>query len=1110
MAETPAYEYDVFISYRKKEPDEIWVQDELYPALKKAGLRVMLDVEDFVPGRNIIEEIERAGRESRHALCVISPDYLVGDRLIHFESLLSRFRDPSGARSGLIPLLYRETELPRWLEDLVPLRWTAKAYRREWGRLLTLLGAKDHDAEPPPVLTAATPAGQDVGPDESASAAADEGPPPAVFPPGLKALGLFLGLLEAWLIWLLAAGGTEAVNVHALSLTNWQKTVALAVPGVLLLFLWPAHVWANRPSFTRERFALASAYAIGGSGVLALISALAGATPWGLAFGIVRALFGFPASVHRLSGWGYLSLFLLPLGVFLFLFVAHRRWDGLISLDEQQFRKNGASPRFWQSAADELAVWNEQKRRRKLAVTARARPPLPAVAFPEWPQDWPTQAMRLIGMRRPDDEYDEDRDWHGNRHCWVGRNARTGGRVAVLCPDEEPDEASLGAFLEYVRSLPGARAGEPDRTEFLVAVRDGQAREETVRGQPVSIVTEASLLDGLVKFRDYFNRIRRRVERDTLPESDLTLKDMYVVSDYRIWEDADRRADLEAYLESWLTDPSRRQIALLGEYGQGKSTFSLMFAYRLINREGGPPRIPILIELRGRSPRSMTPRDILGIWANQNRVDAESLEKLNEAGRLLLILEGFDEMDLVGDAARRTEHFLALWRLCGPKSKLLITGRPNFFLDNQERDRALRIDRSAAGRPYCEPVYLMPFDLRQIREALRRLDERTCAQICSLAERDAKFREVIGRPSLLYIVGLIWTSERLGERESGINSAVVMDLFIRRSEARQESKTEGSPNFMFLTAAERSYFMQGVAAYMAARRLPNQITAEQLDEAIELLCEAIPDEVSTGPPPGPSLAEPLNRRIKQSTHGMDSVKTDVRSCGLLAVDLSKTGTFRFAHKSFMEYLTAQVLAGKAWHDFLFLHDPEPSSIPRVERGGEGPRMQFGADSGICNTARLDLAHLWFYPESLAFFAELVLLLMRNHKFALRICSVINKISNQDKDVSLIAIYYHLIMNYSCQSSFLIFCKRHLLSVAAFLEMKAPWGLRTSVDEGLARWKLIYPCCRAVGVSEDVFDEYFRHNRVVLEFLKKAPGQIADSSAPAPGPPRNAVMDAAVR
>jgi len=360
------------------------------------------------------------------------------------------------------------------------------------------------------------------------------------------------------------------------------------------------------------------------------------------------------------------------------------------------------------------------------------------IATPERPQDWRTQALRLVCMKQPDYEFDERRDWHDNRRCWIGRNTKTEGRIGLYCPDEDPDEAGLRRFVSYVLELTGLQMGRSDLVELVAGVRDGRERIASVDGRPVQILTERSLLDGLVNFRDYFARIRRQVERETLSESRLTLRDTYVVSDYRIWEDADRRTDIEEYLESWLADPSRRQIALLGEYGQGKSTCSMMFACHLSSRDGGPPRLPIIIELRGRCPRSMTTRDILGIWANQNGVAAESVERLNEAGRPLLILEGFDEMDLVGDAARRMEHFLALWRLCGPKSKLLITGRPNFFLDNWERDRALRIDRSAAGRPYCEPVYLMPFDLRQIRRALRGVDGQAREEISRQARLRAR------------------------------------------------------------------------------------------------------------------------------------------------------------------------------------------------------------------------------------------------------------------------------------------------------------------------------------------------------------------------------------
>jgi hypothetical protein len=77
--------YDVFVSYRWVEPDQTWVREQLVPALKSAGLKVCLDVEDFVPGSDLILEMNRAGTQSRKALCILSPDYFDGNRMVAFD-----------------------------------------------------------------------------------------------------------------------------------------------------------------------------------------------------------------------------------------------------------------------------------------------------------------------------------------------------------------------------------------------------------------------------------------------------------------------------------------------------------------------------------------------------------------------------------------------------------------------------------------------------------------------------------------------------------------------------------------------------------------------------------------------------------------------------------------------------------------------------------------------------------------------------------------------------------------------------------------------------------------------------------------------------------------
>src|SRR5947199_162628 len=103
----------------------------------------------------------------------------------------------------------------------------------------------------------------------------------------------------------------------------------------------------------------------------------------------------------------------------------------------------------------------------------------------------------------------------------------------------------------------------------------------------------------------------------------------------------------------WLSCPATPQGQTTSQpYDKAQA---LMFAYHLINR--GECRVPIIIELRGRSARNQTPEEIVAAWAYPYRINPVSVMKLIMAGRVLLILEGFDEMALVGESEARLQHF---------------------------------------------------------------------------------------------------------------------------------------------------------------------------------------------------------------------------------------------------------------------------------------------------------------------------------------------------------------------------------------------------------------------------------------------------------------------
>ncbi len=757
------------------------------------------------------------------------------------------------------------------------------------------------------------------------------------------------------------------------------STLFLLAVGAVLFSIY---VWHKSRHYTRERFAFAALAALTSLLAIATISTFIGAAPW-------QVLFTFFAQGQGLE-YTPKETTLLEYGFFILLFVffiliikhIYDNWPGAITI-EQYKRAQRQEPSSF--VIDGVAEFERIVKRL----------PAPEIYNPDDTSGigsvlegsketliWHEQALDLIMLSSKSYFFDRDDGWHDQQKCWIGRQKKTGDTVVLACWTEPPTESQLQTLFDYAGSQ--TKPAKNSQLEMIVAIRQGaNVKTREINGVPVKFENEAHLLDNLVDFSDYRTDIKDKVEKTLLTDSErLTIKDIYVPSAFTIeGKPEETHQNIEDYLQKWLQDVSQRQIALLGEYGQGKSTGSLLFTYHLLTQA---QRIPILIELRGKSPRNMTLEEILAAWAVPYGIDPRALMKLLVAGRLLLILEGFDEMALIGDAETRLNHFRTLWQFCYPKSKMIITGRPNFFLDDHEMKAALGIQEPSLERPYCEAVHLSPFAVNKIEESLRATDKQTREEIVQLAQEDEKFKEIVSRPSLLYIVATLWKNKQLSQYKGRMNSALVMGMFIKQSLARQTAKVQDHRDFMVLNSSEREYFMLGIAAYMAVNKLPNQITKQQLDEAVRLLLKVIPDSASAVDSMSGEKSTLLRQRLPKDDEekALEYVKTDVRSCGLLVSDLSKSGAFKFAHKSFMEYLFASLV-----HNRLI---KEKLSEKEVE-----------ITKSIWNVFKIKRFYVLDYPESVLFLAELLQNGIKNiaekDKFAKAIFDTIVSYREYDKN-----------------------------------------------------------------------------------------------------------------
>lgn len=708
------------------------------------------------------------------------------------------------------------------------------------------------------------------------------------------------------------------------------------VTAVLVLFLFlffgticfGIYVWWKKTVFTREKFAFAGMSACLVFSMFVLTSIYAQQPPWLVIINLIKQQ-GLPFEPPQALTIEQNILSLILMGAFFYLVTyLHKHWNGAKSLNQYTQEQNQQP----QGVISESGLYLRSIRDPKLLTVYKPETRATHSAL-EGANDtliWHAQARELLKLSSKSYEFPDDQ-WHDQQHCWLGKHKHNNNTVVLACRENAPDEKQQQTLLAYSKKHKQSQQGD---LEIIIAIKDADVDETSqfdLEHYSIRQVSESRLLDKLVDFSDYFRELRKRVTQDKLADSELTLADMYTVSNFKLEKGDDPDANLDVFVNSWLAESSLRQLALLGEYGQGKSTASLMLSFDLMNRyqQGDHTvRIPILLELRGKSPRTLEANDLLAIWAQRYGIDAKAVLKLMQAGRLLMIFEGFDEVDLSGDADARIEHFKVLWQLCYPQAKILITGRPNYFLDDAELKCALGINDHSFDRPYCQAVYLLPFREEEIANSLRKVDAKTRDGILAMAASNPRFYDIVSRPSMLYVVSVLWNKGELERYHGQINTAVVMDLFIRHNYDRQSAKGKKT-SFMPLNRHERAFFMEGIAVYMLVKGLPNQISAQQLDEVMRILITAIPDSVSQqADAVGGEQRKLLRDRLEldkpeKYADAIDYIKTDVRTCGLLVSDISRSNSFKFGHKSFMEFLAGKVFAQWCLRNELAKADSEP-------------------------------------------------------------------------------------------------------------------------------------------------------------------------------------------
>lgn len=341
---------------------------------------------------------------------------------------------------------------------------------------------------------------------------------------------------------------------------------------------------------------------------------------------------------------------------------------------------------------------------------------------------------------------------------------------------------------------------------------------------------------------------------------------------------------LEDHVTTWLQEQSSRLLAVLGDYGTGKTTFLKSLQVDLAREwlSGRGAHLPILVQLRNYS-RHTSIIDVLADHLHGFGLRCDDLFSFPDQQPFVFLLDGLDEMSEHSRKELRSYRFFQIAREFGSIYRLVVTSRTNFFRDLQDEQKHLALldpgDTGLVLRPQ-EPdvVYVMPFTPRQVSLYLKRRFPSGHADAHSRLKKLCDFRDLSRRPILLDLLATAADDDEISTCLSDPSEVydLIVDRWVRRDYWRGVDPND----------------LRTLMASMALQVFVNNRT--------DLKTSEIQGEVST------RLKDKILSRVD-----LDQFTENICISGFVVRDGG--GHWQFNHRSFYEYFLACYLTDFILH-----------------------------------------------------------------------------------------------------------------------------------------------------------------------------------------------------
>lgn len=392
----------------------------------------------------------------------------------------------------------------------------------------------------------------------------------------------------------------------------------------------------------------------------------------------------------------------------------------------------------------------------------------------------------------------------------------------------------------------------------------------------IELTTYAELSTKLVNFDLYIDRLINDFDESPIHSYYVDLSGTED-EDYENNQNVKYYRPIDNYINRCFEQDGETKLALLGNFGTGKSTFCQKYARDLANnyKKNKTGRIPVIISLKDFNSKIFIDELILNTLQNRYGININKsiFSELQRLGKFIFLFDGFDEMDGSASPETISSNFKQLDKISEIKeNKLIVTCRTHFFRNKVQLE----------GLEDFVMLYIPEWGEVELKEYLQKKFDTKWREHLIKIKGTNNLPELAQTPLFLELI--TETLPLLGDHVKRI------ELYKVYTDKWYNYRTKS--NIAMITTEERRSLMKELAMKLYTE---NRLSCHYT-ELEEMLKKSL-HRAHSGKTSDLALGEVFK---------LDHFRLDLQTCTFLA--RNPTGDYSFAHKSFLEFIVAQTLA----------------------------------------------------------------------------------------------------------------------------------------------------------------------------------------------------------